>query len=398
MRNTWTIASTTYADLTRRPIYYITLGAFALLVYCSSFLTQFTFFQEINMVREMGLASITLWGFIIIVSLTGVIVTQELEDRTAVTLLSKPLRRSAFLLGKYFGLMMALFMGMTVLAGVLFYTLWWMAKGKMFGNPGLAAWCTVGGCLWLFGGVAVWAIGAGEKKPAVIITLIILSGCVVGLTLYAVWRLVELARTRWERGTQPISAEMRAEDASARIKRLGFAAIVIGAVLLMLAMEFSRGTLSDGDGAFYRLRVQSGHETVWEFVGSFMQANGRTVIAGFVLCYLQAAVLASICVSVAAFAPPVISVAAATLVFLLGNLSSYMLGSIERMNVKAVSVAGRLLTYLLPNLSYFNLQTHFSEGRIISLEYLLLATLHAGIYAALAFTIACSLFERREIR
>ncbi len=39
---------------------------------------------------------------------SAIIVTQELEDRTAVTLLSKPLHRSDFLLGKYLGLIMAL--------------------------------------------------------------------------------------------------------------------------------------------------------------------------------------------------------------------------------------------------------------------------------------------------
>src|SRR5688572_7679379 len=79
----------------------------------------------------MGLATITFWGFIIIVVTSGLIVTQELEDRTAVTLLSKPIQRTDFLLGKFAGLVLSLVPGMIVLAGVLFLTLWMMAVPKM---------------------------------------------------------------------------------------------------------------------------------------------------------------------------------------------------------------------------------------------------------------------------
>src|SRR5688572_30981896 len=148
MTNVWTIARATYGEITARPFYFVTLGVFSLLIFSSSFLTQFSFNMETQRVREMGMASLVLWGFLITVLLSGVIVTQELEDRTAVTLLTKPVRRSAFLLGKYFGLFFSLAAGLVVLAGILFYTLWWMAKGALFGHPPLGAallWsCVVG--------------------------------------------------------------------------------------------------------------------------------------------------------------------------------------------------------------------------------------------------------------
>src|SRR5688572_27160831 len=139
MTNVWTIARATYGEITARPFYFVTLGVFSLLIFSSSFLTQFSFNMEPQMVREMGMASLVLWGFLITVLLTGVIVTQELEDRTAVTLLTKPVRRSAFLLGKYFGLVLSLIAGLVILAGVLFYTLWWMAKGHLMGHPVLSS-------------------------------------------------------------------------------------------------------------------------------------------------------------------------------------------------------------------------------------------------------------------
>src|SRR5687768_15868465 len=131
MRNIRTLAAATYGDITRRPLYYILLFTFALAIFGSKFLTLFSFYQEINMVREMGMATITFWGFIIIVVTSGLVVTQELEDRTAVTLLSKPIQRTDFLLGKYLGLVASLIPGMIVLAGVLFLTLWMMSAPKL---------------------------------------------------------------------------------------------------------------------------------------------------------------------------------------------------------------------------------------------------------------------------
>src|SRR6185295_4821204 len=131
MRNIRILAAATYGDITRRPLYYILLFTFALAIFCSKFLTLFSFYQEMNMVREMGMATITFWGFIVIVVTSGLVVTQELEDRTAVTLLSKPIERTEFLLGKFAGLVASLIPGIIVLSGVLFLTLWMMGSPKL---------------------------------------------------------------------------------------------------------------------------------------------------------------------------------------------------------------------------------------------------------------------------
>src|ERR1041384_859679 len=106
-----TLAFATYGEITRRPLYYILLVSFGVAVFFSKLLTLFSFYQEMNMVREMGMATLTFWGFIIIVITSGIVVAQELEDRTAVTLLSKPIRRTDFLLGKFAGLLLSIIPG-----------------------------------------------------------------------------------------------------------------------------------------------------------------------------------------------------------------------------------------------------------------------------------------------
>lgn len=283
------VIAATYGEIVRRPLYFILLGSFCVAVLLSKFLTLFSFYQEINMVREMGLATITFWGFIIIVVTSGLIVTQELEDRTAVTLLSKPIQRSDFILGKFFGLVASLIPGMIVLAGVLFLTLWMMALPKMpFHDRDLVA-----------------AYDAGHSPFATTLKL------------------------TWER---------------------------------------------------------------------FVMGQSGVVLEGALLSFFQTAILAAAAISFSAFFPNVVSVAATTLVFILGNVSSYMLASVENLKIGPLSAVGRLGSYLIPNLGYFNLQMYFSEGKIISAGYLGLSFAYTALYVVAVFLISCSLFQKREVR
>jgi hypothetical protein len=289
MRNVRTLAAATYGDITRRPLYYILLFSFAFAIFGSKFLTLFSFYQEINMVREMGMATITFWGFIIIVVSSGLVVTQELEDRTAVTLLSKPIQRSDFLLGKFAGLVAALIPGMIVLSGVLFLTLWMMAAPRL---------------------------------------------------------------------------PLHDRD---------------------LAIAYKEG----GSPFMTALGV------TWEH---FVMKQSGVVLEGALLSFFQTTILAAAAVSFAAFFPNVVSVAATTLVFILGNVSSYMVASVENLKVGPLSFAGRAGSYLIPNLGYFNLQMYFSEGKIISFRYLGLSFAYTALYVVAVFLISCSLFQKREVR
>jgi len=289
MRNLRILTAATYGDVTRRPLYYILLFSFAVAIFCSKFLTLFSFFQEVNMVREMGLATITFWGFIVLVVTSGLIVTQELEDRTAVTLLSKPLQRSEFLLGKFFGLVLALVPGIIVLAGVLFLTLWMMSAPKL---------------------------------PLHDRDLIL--GAQSGVSAF---------RTAWT--------------------------------------------------------------ITWE---QFVVRQSGVVLQGALLAFFQTALLAAVAVSFSAFFPTVVSVAATTLVFIFGNVSSYMLASVENMSAGLLSSTARAASYLVPNLGYFNLQMYFSEGKIISIHYLGLSFAYTALYVIAVFLVSCSLFQKREVR
>jgi hypothetical protein len=122
------------------------------------------------------------------------------------------------------------------------------------------------------------------------------------------------------------------------------------------------------------------------------------VIQGAFLSFLQVTILAAAAVSFSAFFPNVVSVAATTLVFILGNVSSYMVASVENLKVGPLTFLGRLGSYLIPNLGYFNLQMYFSEGKIISFRYLSMSFAYTALYVVAVFLVSCSLFRKREVR
>jgi ABC-type Na+ efflux pump permease subunit len=66
------------------------------------------FDAQIKFVKDMGCGAIGLFGFFIAVLSTAQLIPQELHNRTIYTILAKPVRRSEFLLGKFFGVVLLL--------------------------------------------------------------------------------------------------------------------------------------------------------------------------------------------------------------------------------------------------------------------------------------------------
>lgn len=97
------IARNTVSEALRRKV----LNAFAMVAVAVIALTfmfgQFTARQELTLIRGMGLGIITLAGIFITTILSINLIPTEIERRTIYTILSKPVRRPEFLLGKWAG-------------------------------------------------------------------------------------------------------------------------------------------------------------------------------------------------------------------------------------------------------------------------------------------------------
>lgn len=124
MSGLWSVTRATNGAVASRGITAVSLIVFSLAIFLSQYLVLFEFYREANVIREMSVATTTLWGLIIVIVMSGALVTHELEDRTAILLLAKPLRRSHFLLGKFLGVMLAVARGVALLSLVFLFTLW----------------------------------------------------------------------------------------------------------------------------------------------------------------------------------------------------------------------------------------------------------------------------------
>lgn len=102
------IARATTKEAVRQPVFLLCL-AIAIAILCINFVVPFfTLGEDVKMVKDCGLATILITGLLIAVWTASTSVAEEIEGKTAMTLLSKPINRRQFVLGKYLGIIQAI--------------------------------------------------------------------------------------------------------------------------------------------------------------------------------------------------------------------------------------------------------------------------------------------------
>lgn len=114
------IAFNTFRENIREKLLY-NLLIFALLMIGSSILlTRLTVGEWDRLIINLGLSSMNFFGVLIAIFVGISLVSKEIDKKTIYTILSKPVPRYEFLLGKYLGLMITLFVNTAVMvAGLL---------------------------------------------------------------------------------------------------------------------------------------------------------------------------------------------------------------------------------------------------------------------------------------
>jgi ABC-type transport system involved in multi-copper enzyme maturation permease subunit len=121
VRTIGTVAVSVFRESVRDKVLY-NLVAFAVLLMAASYLIgQLTAGQDIKIIKDLGLAAIATFGLMIAVFIGIGLVWKEVERRSIYSLLSKPLSRGEFILGKYCGL------GLTLLINILVMVVAWYA-------------------------------------------------------------------------------------------------------------------------------------------------------------------------------------------------------------------------------------------------------------------------------
>jgi hypothetical protein len=113
------IARTTAKEGWAHPLFWVLMILGAALLGLFIYLPYNTFGEDVKMVKDSGLKLITLFSIGLSVWTASVTIADELEGRTALTLLSKPIGRRQFIFGKFLGVLAPAFT-MFVILGVLF--------------------------------------------------------------------------------------------------------------------------------------------------------------------------------------------------------------------------------------------------------------------------------------
>jgi Cu-processing system permease protein len=123
MRTVAGIALNTFRESVREKILAVA-GLFgAILMASSAFLSPLAVGAKQKIVADVGLAAISIIGVLAAVLLGSTLVHKEVEKRAIYLVLTRPVSRSAFVVGKLSGIVLAIGLVFTVMTGVLVGTL-----------------------------------------------------------------------------------------------------------------------------------------------------------------------------------------------------------------------------------------------------------------------------------
>src|SRR5881398_1561183 len=118
------ITLNTLTELTRLKVFYVLLVFALLLIGSSIFMVQFTFQQEFQILKDVSLGAMSIFTSLLAIVATARLIPQDIEDRTVYTILSKPVPRLEYLLGKIAGVLLLLAISTVVMGGAFLLVLY----------------------------------------------------------------------------------------------------------------------------------------------------------------------------------------------------------------------------------------------------------------------------------
>ncbi|PYT06796.1 MAG: hypothetical protein DMF49_10110 [Acidobacteria bacterium] len=117
------IALNTFREAIRDRVLYLLLFFALALITASRVVSMLTVGSEEKIIKDLGLAAIELFGVLTAVLIGVGLVFKEIEKRTVHVLLSRPVRRWHFLVGKYLGLSLVLAVNCLLMTAGLYLVL-----------------------------------------------------------------------------------------------------------------------------------------------------------------------------------------------------------------------------------------------------------------------------------
>jgi ABC-type transport system involved in multi-copper enzyme maturation permease subunit len=133
----YTLAVNTVREAVRNKVLYVLLFFALVLIGTGVLLSTLSYVERERILQDVGLAAIRLFGAGIAIFVGVGLVHKEVDRRTIFTILSKPVSRAEFLLGKFAGLVVTLWIQVAILAAG-FFLVSWMAGAPITAGHGKA--------------------------------------------------------------------------------------------------------------------------------------------------------------------------------------------------------------------------------------------------------------------
>ena len=133
----WALATNTLTELIRQKVFYFLLIFALLLIGSSTFLLQFSFQDQFQMLKAFSLGAMSIFTSLLAILPTAGLLPKDIEDRTLYTILAKPVSRVEYLLGKLCGVVLLLLVAMVMMGAMFAVVLLWRAhvvKGEILAS------------------------------------------------------------------------------------------------------------------------------------------------------------------------------------------------------------------------------------------------------------------------
>lgn len=202
---TWLIAQNTLLEAARQRLFNFLLFLALGLVLGARWLRDFNFgAPELKFLADCGFGAMTFFGSALTIAATAQLFFSEIENRTALTLLAKPVWRTEFVLGKFLGVVALVATFCALLTALLIAVLWWREGQLMaefpetFGENRTVSYATValaGGLQWLkLSVLAAFVLLVASFAQTQLFTI------VTGFAILVICHLQYLAQDAYARG------------------------------------------------------------------------------------------------------------------------------------------------------------------------------------------------------
>jgi len=139
VRESWrrirAVAANTFLEAVRQKVFAVLLLFAVVLLGGANYFAEFSFQEQFKFLKDLGYATISLTGLLVGLLGAAQLIPAEIERRTILTALCRPLRRWEFVAGKYLGLVSLLGVMLAIMGTVFWFVLRWK-EAQLIGVEG----------------------------------------------------------------------------------------------------------------------------------------------------------------------------------------------------------------------------------------------------------------------